>query len=119
MKAYAGDQNQEGLASPFSEANFDDEEWKLALRITATPPFKRSAFLTNFLLHICDRKLSNWENEITEYQMGVQALGRPSAYHPGEDNIVRNYARMLRKRLEEYFIAEGSKESLQIIIPRG
>ncbi|MEO6966478.1 MAG: hypothetical protein ABI076_11375 [Acidobacteriaceae bacterium] len=102
-----------------SESNHQGQEWKLVQRIVATPPFLRSAFLTNFLLYICDRKLLDLQNEITEHQIGVQALGRPSAYHQGEDNIVRNYARMLRKRLEEHFAGEGREETLRIVIPRG
>jgi hypothetical protein len=94
-------------------------EWELARRVTSTPPFLRSAFLTNFLLYVCDRKLRGRESEITEHQIGIQALGRPPSYHPGEDNIVRNYARILRKRLEEYFGEEGASEPVRIVIPRG
>lgn len=94
-------------------------EWLLVQRIIASPAFARSALLMNFLLYVCDRKLQGKEDEITEHQIGVQALGRPGNYHPGEDNIVRNYARMLRKRLEEFFDNEGKHELLRISIPRG
>lgn len=94
-------------------------EWLLVRRIVASPHFVRSAFLTNFLLYVCDRKLRSRESEITEYQIGTHALGRPDNYHPGEDNIVRNYARLLRKRLEEYFEEDGKHEPIQIVIPRG
>ena len=119
MKAYAGNKTHASSVSPFSGSVFEGEEWKLVQRIVATPPFRRSSFLTNFLLYICDRKLSNREDEITEHQIGVQALGRPAAYHAGEDNIVRNYARILRKRLDEYFLDQENDERLRIIIPRG
>jgi hypothetical protein len=94
-------------------------EWQLVRRILASGAFKRSTLLTNFLIYVCDRKLQGHDGEITEYQIGVQALGRPDNYHPGEDNIVRNYARILRKRLEEYFEEEGKGEEIRIIIPRG
>ena len=99
--------------------NSRGEEWELVQRIVKTPPFVRSAFLTRFLLYICDRKLENRESEITEYQIGVRAFGRPSSYNPSEDNIVRNYARMLRARLEGYFAGEGNEERLRIVVPRG
>ena len=94
-------------------------EWDLAKRVVASHSFARSAFLTNFLLYVCDRKLRGQEGEITEYQIGIQALGRSGNYNPGEDNIVRNYARILRKRLDEYFRTEGKEEPLRIVIPRG
>ena len=94
-------------------------EWQLVRRIVTSAAFSRSALLTNFLLYVCDRKLHGREDEVTEYQIGVHALGRPENYHPGEDNIVRNYARILRKRLEEYFEDDGKYEAMRIIIPRG
>lgn len=119
MKAYASDSKKTNPVSLLSEASHKGEEWKLVQNIIATPPFLRSDFLTNFLIYICDRKLRGRANEITEHQIGVHALGRPPAYNQGEDNIVRNYARMLRKRLEEYFAGEGHEEILRIVIPRG
>jgi hypothetical protein len=96
-----------------------DEERALVQRVLATPSFARSAFLTNFLTYVCDRKLRGREDEITEYQIGIQAFGRPAGFHTGEDNIVRNYARILRRRLDEYFAAEGRDAHLRIVIPLG
>jgi hypothetical protein len=95
------------------------EEWQLTQRIVASPGFVRSALLTSFLLYVCDRKLHGREDEINESEVGTRALGRPSSFHPGEDNIVRTYARMLRKRLEEYFETQGRDEPTRIVIPRG
>ncbi len=57
--------------------------------------------------------------EITEQQIGEQVFRRPREYNPGEDNIVRNYARLLRQRLEEYFDGEGIEETIRIVVPRG
>lgn len=94
-------------------------EAELVNRIVAAPAFARSTLLTRFLIYICDRKFSGRDEEITEYQIGVQALGRPDSYSPGEDNIVRNYARILRRRLEEYFAGEGRDEPLRVVIPVG
>jgi hypothetical protein len=95
------------------------EEVELVRRIVATQPFLRSAHLTRFLLYICDCKWDGRQKEITEHQIGVQALGRKDNYNPGDDNIVRNYARILRKRLDEYFSEHGQNEALRIEIPVG
>jgi hypothetical protein len=91
----------------------------LVQRIVASKSFARSPFLTSFLLYVCDRELRGKVDEISEHQIGVQALGRPEDYNPGLDNIVRNYARILRKRLDEYFEGEGKDEPLHLSIPRG
>jgi hypothetical protein len=57
--------------------------------------------------------------DITEHQIGVHVFDRRPGYSTIEDNIVRNYARQLRKRLAEFFSGEGSSESLRIDIPLG
>ncbi len=96
-----------------------DARWQLACRITASKSFAKSAFLTKFLLYVCARSLTGRADEISEQQIGVQVFGRRSDYNPGEDNIVRNYARQLRQRLDLYFEEDGGHEELRIVIPRG
>jgi hypothetical protein len=85
----------------------------------ANKSFAKSPFLTSFLLYVCDRELSGRAEEITEYQIGIQAFGRPVDYNPGVDNVVRNYARVLRKRLDQYFETDGKEEPIRISIPVG
>jgi hypothetical protein len=63
--------------------------------------------------------LSGRQNEISEYQIGIQVFDRPKGYRTVEDNIVRNYARQLRKRLSEYFADDGQFEMHCIEIPLG
>ncbi len=46
-------------------------------------------------------------------------FGRPPGYRTVDDNIVRSYARQLRKRLSEYFAGEGIGHPLRIEIPLG
>ena len=58
-------------------------------------------------------------DEITEQRIGVAVFNRSEKYDPNEDNIVRSYARKLRKRIDEYFATEGSRETLRLDIPRG
>jgi hypothetical protein len=97
----------------------NDPRWQLARRIAASKSFEKSSFLISFLLYVCEQELCGRGQELNEHQIGVKALGRPATYNPGDDNIVRNYARLLRKRLEEYFKTEGKDEQLRIDIPRG
>jgi hypothetical protein len=71
------------------------------------------------LLYVCERALTGRADEISEQQIGVSVFARRPDYNPGEDNIVRNYARQLRQRLDHYFEEDGQAETLRIIIPRG
>jgi hypothetical protein len=94
-------------------------EWHLANRVAASKGLRRSSFLPRFLLYVCEQHLIGNTHEITEQRIGTKIFHRASDYNPGEDNIVRSYARLLRKRLDEYFEHEGRQEPVRLIIPRG
>jgi len=96
-----------------------EPRWQLAQRIVASRSFAKSALLSRFLLYVCEREITGKTGEISEHQIGVHVFGRRPGYHPGEDNIVRNYARQLRHRLDQYFLEEGRAEELRLSIPRG
>jgi hypothetical protein len=102
-----------------SHVHADDARWQLARRVAASRTLGRSRLLSEFLLYIVDRHLSDRADEITEQKIGVLVFGRAEGYDSNEDNIVRSYARNLRKRLEEYFATEGVEEALLLEIPRG
>jgi hypothetical protein len=96
-----------------------DARWLLAQRIAASGSLGRSKLLADFLLYIVDRHIHEHDDEITERQIGVLVFGRNDDYDVSDDNIVRSYARNLRKRVDEYFATEGRGELLQLEIPRG
>jgi hypothetical protein len=102
-----------------SRGNSDDPRWHLAQRIAVSRSIGRSPLLSEFLLYVCDRHIQNKAAELTEQRIGVKVFGRIEGYNSNDDNIVRNYARTLRKRVEEYFSTEGKHEDLGLEIPRG
>jgi len=96
-----------------------DPRWQLAQRIVASRHFVRSALLSRFLLYIVAESLLDRTENITEHAIGVRVFDRAPSYRTVEDNIVRNYARQLRRRLADFFADEGSAEPLHIDIPLG
>ena len=96
-----------------------DPRWALAQRVVTGPHFARSLLLSKFLLYVVAETLEGRETEITEHQIGMHVFDRRPGYSTVEDNIVRNYARQLRRRLAEHFADEGSSESVRIDIPLG
>lgn len=106
------------LESPASLLE-DDSRWQLVERIVASRQFNRAPLLKKFLSHVSAEMLRGQQHEITEYQIGVHVFDRPRNYRTVEDNIVRNYARQLRKRLAEYFASEGQDEDMLVDIPLG
>jgi hypothetical protein len=97
----------------------DNPHWELAQRVAAGPLFERSHLMSKFLLFVVAETLEGRGDEITEHQIGVQVFDRPADYRTLEDNIVRNYARQLRKRLADHFAEQGSAEPVRIDIPVG
>jgi len=97
----------------------DTAEWLLATRVASSKAFSKSELMRGFLLYVCEQSLLGNAQEITELRIGRNVFNRPANYNPGEDNIVRNYARLLRKRLEQYFEREGLSEPIKLSIPRG
>jgi len=96
-----------------------DSRWELVRRVAGSRQFAKAPLLSKFLIYVCDRTLEGKQTKISEYQIGVEVFGRPAGYSPSEDNIVRNYARQLRKRLAEHFATDGCDEILRIEIPLG
>ena len=97
----------------------EDPRWGVARRVAGSKGFAKSKLLISFILYICEKHLLDQNSEITEQLIGEHVFRRPQGYNPGEDNIVRNYARLLRQRLDEYFNSEGIDETIRIAVPRG
>jgi hypothetical protein len=97
----------------------EDPRWQVAQRVVTSKSFAKSALLSKFLLYVCDRALTGRTDEISENQIGVHVFARKPGYNPGEDNIVRNYARQVRQRLDHFFEEDGRLEEVRISIPLG
>jgi hypothetical protein len=97
----------------------EDFRMELATRIVASRRFSRSPLFSNFLLYIVKETVEGRANELNEHKIGICVFDRPRSYRTVEDNIVRNYARQLRLRLNDYYATEGRSESVRIEIPKG
>ena len=81
--------------------------------------FTRSPSLASFLQYVCDRYFEGQSETIKEYNVAVEALGRPATFDQKKDSIVRVEAHRLRKRLLEYYKDQGADHPIQITIPPG
>ncbi|HXE10498.1 MAG TPA: malectin domain-containing carbohydrate-binding protein [Bryobacteraceae bacterium] len=81
--------------------------------------FSRAPNLANFLQYICERHLEGRADQIKEYCIAVEALGRSPDFDQKKDSIVRVEAYKLRKRLSEYYRGAGADHPIEIVIPNG
>jgi len=79
----------------------------------------RSGNLARVLRYICDEYFEGRADQIKEYTIAVEALGRRAAFDPQTDTIVRVIVHALRKRLLEIYQTEGANHPVRLIIPAG
>jgi hypothetical protein len=81
--------------------------------------FTRSPGLSRLLSYLCDKVLAGESNQIKEYSVALDVFGRQDSFDQDSDSIVRVQANRLRKRLAEYYAAEGKCHRVRITIPVG
>ncbi len=96
-----------------------DARWQLIERITASPPFQKSARIRELLRYMAERTLHGQAQDLTEHRIGSAVFGKPQDYSVVEDSSVRVHIRQLRLRLHEYFDGDGRNETQVVEIPKG
>src|SRR5580765_1956270 len=76
--------------------------------------FARADQLKCFLKYVCEMEMAGRGHELTEYLIGIEALGRPANYSPGDDSAVRTRAFAVRKKLQEFYEHEEPNAALRI-----
>jgi Malectin domain len=87
--------------------------------ILAAGVLGRKNNLVRLLTFVCEKYFEGSVDEVKEYSIAVQALGRSADFDPQVDTIVRVTAHALRKRLEDYYRTDGSGHSVHIFLPPG
>jgi hypothetical protein len=79
----------------------------------------RSGNLTRVLKYICEERFTGRANQIKEYSIATEALGRRPDFDPNSDTIVRVTVHSLRKRLLEVYQNEGADRPMRLMLPPG
>jgi hypothetical protein len=95
-----------------------EERYELAA-VLGSVGFARSSRMEKLLSYLCERFFAGESDQIKEYNIGVEALGRRESFDPTEDAIARVEVHRLRRKLREYYEGEGANHALRITIPTG
>lgn len=87
--------------------------------VLASAAFRSSTSLRRLLEYLTDRTLNGEANDLKEYRIGVEALGKHESYDPRVDPSVRVQVGRLRSRLAEYYQDEGANDPIWISVPKG
>ncbi len=81
--------------------------------------FSQAPILSQLLRYLVEHAIQGNADQLKEYSLGVEVLGRGESFDPRTDTIVRVHARRLRSKLEEYYEAEGRADPIVIEVPKG
>src|SRR5215469_10585594 len=88
-------------------------------RIVDSKPFKSSAIHRELLSYLAEKSLAGDADELNEYAVGVDCLGKPTEYDPRQDSSVRMHVARLRQKLDEYYRTEGADDPIIVDLPKG
>ena len=92
------------------------EELRVTLRSGIFAKAPRQAKL---LEYICNEYLEGRSEQIKEYNLATEVLGRTVDFDQNRDAIVRVEVHRLRHKLKEYYEGEGAGHTLRIVIDPG
>lgn len=81
--------------------------------------FSRNPRLSALLEYLCVRCFRGQTDAIKEYNIATDVFGRPPDFDQSQDAIVRVEMHRLRKKLAEFYAAEGAAEPMEIVIHSG
>ncbi|HMK29275.1 MAG TPA: malectin domain-containing carbohydrate-binding protein [Terriglobales bacterium] len=88
-------------------------------RVLQSETFVRAPSLSHLLSYLCEKSFAGEVQQIKEYAIAVDVFGRSTSFDQDCDSIVRVQANRLRRRLAEYYAAEGANHLIHISIPVG
>ena len=105
---------------PACHLGISEDECRAVLeRISASRLFEKSARARDLLLYLCNSALCVAHGPVTEQHIGVAVFGRVPGYDTATDTIARTQVSQLRKKLRDYYAAEGLNEPIIVEIPSG
>src|SRR5436190_18335254 len=91
----------------------------LLQRVLWSRYMEKAGRIREFLTYVCEASFANSAADIHEQEIGEQVFGKPAGYETTQDNIVRVTASQARKKIDQYFAAEGALEPVVLEIPKG
>jgi TolB-like protein/Tfp pilus assembly protein PilF len=88
-------------------------------KILSSPSFVNSPQLCRFLRFVVEQEITGRGDQVKEYVVGIEVLGKDEAFDPRIDTGVRTEARRLRRKLTEYYQTAGLTGTIEIDLPKG
>jgi len=97
----------------------NEEKSRQLSRILNSAGFSNARLLQKFLEFVVSKSIEGNLDELNEYVIATEILGRKQDFDPASNTSVRTQAYRLRSKLKEYYATEGKSDPLVIEIPKG
>jgi hypothetical protein len=88
-------------------------------RIAHSETLRASESLRRLLRFLGEKSAAGEAEDLKEYTVGVDGLGRPVTYDPRHDAAARIQVGRLRQKLAEYYRTEGKDDDVILELPKG
>lgn len=88
-------------------------------QVVASPAFDRADRLKALLTYVVEETMAGRGERLKGYTLGVEVFGRDESFDPQADTIVRVEMGRLRRKLADYYDADGRDAAVRIVIPKG
>lgn len=88
-------------------------------RILRSEELRGCEVLRRLLRFLASKSISGEADELKEYIVAIDGLGKPASYDPRHNSAVRIQVGRLRQKLADYYRTEGKDDPLVIDVPKG
>jgi hypothetical protein len=96
-----------------------DATYKQVERVLNSATFRNVDVLRRLLKFLAEKSIAGEADQLKEYTVAVDGLGKPDSYDPRQDSLVRIQIGRLRSKLADYYRTEGEHDSVVLEIPKG
>jgi serine/threonine-protein kinase len=86
-------------------------------RMAASPMFASAPRRIRLLKYLLERTLEGPGEQVNEYSIGLDVMGKLPSFDPRSDSMVRTEVMRLRQRLRSYYVEEGQADSIVLDLP--
>ncbi len=97
----------------------EDEARQQIARLVSSDLFRFSELQRRLLHYLAEKSLSGEADQLKEYTIAVDALGKPESYDPRRDSTVRLQSSKLRQKISEYYRTTGRSDPVLVDFPKG
>jgi hypothetical protein len=88
-------------------------------RILVSDELRGADELRRLLKFLAEKSITGAADELKEYTIAIDGLGKPSSYDPRHNSAVRIQVARLRQKLADYYRTEGVDDRVILEVPKG